>query len=297
MGRAKKLPASLSVALLVVAVGALAVSGTASAHTGIWARFNNCPSTNPSVYKCFYSVTKSGRVKLGNKSVPIVNPVTLQGGLTEQELEGSEYTNRVVAATNGETLSKTPQPVPGGLAGLVNCKEISNWLVRIGCESVFENGLTGVNATLELAKPPSEIIVNENNFLLGEGTAFRLPVKVHLENPLLGSTCYVGSNSAPLMWRLTTGTSSPPPPTKPLHGTVGEVTFPEEEVLLQLENVELVDNSWSAPHASGCGGPIVELLINPIIDGQVGLPAAAGVNESVLKGQTTVGQAAVINEH
>ena len=57
------------------------------------------------------------------------------------------------APTNGITLSKAPQPVPGGLAGLVNCKEISNFLLRISCEVTFENGVTGLDSTLELARP------------------------------------------------------------------------------------------------------------------------------------------------
>lgn len=297
MNRQKRSKRGLLGIFALVALGALISAGSASAHSGIWARFNYCPSTNPTAFKCFQSVTKSGRVVLGNKNVPIVNPVTLQGGLTENKEEGSEELARVVAATNGETLSKTPQPVPGGLLGLVNCKSITVALVRVSCEAVFENGFTGVNATLELAKPANEIKVNQLNLVLEEGTAFTMPVKVHLENPFLGSSCYVGSSSSPLIWKLTTGTTKPPAPAKPLKGTVGEVSFPGEELLLQLEGVSLVDNTWSAPHASGCGGFLIEYLINPIIDSQIGLPSASGVNESVLTGQTTVGLASVVNEH
>lgn len=297
MNRHKRSTRELLAAFALVALGALVSAGGASAHSGIWARFNYCPSTNPSAFKCFQSVTKSGRVVLGKKNVPIVNPVTLQGGLTPAKEEGSQSIATVIAATNGETLSKTPQPVPGGLLGLVNCKSISVAFVRASCEAVFENGFTGVNATLELAKPASEIKVNELDLILEEGTAFKLPVKVHLENPFLGSSCYVGSSSSPLLWNLTTGTTKPPAPAKPLKGTVGEVSFPAEELLLQLEGATLVDNTWSAPHASGCGGFLIEYLIDPIIDSQVGLPSAAGVNEAVLTGQTTVGLASVVNEH
>jgi hypothetical protein len=297
MSKTKKLAAGLSSSMLVVALAALCLAGPASAHTGIYARFNYCPSTNPSTFKCFQSLTSSGRVKLGKKVVPIVHPVTLQGGLTEQNLEGEEFISRVVAATNGETLSKTPQPVPGGLTGLVNCKTITVSWIRSSCEAVLENGFTGVNATLELAKPAGEIKVNENNLLFEEGIAFRLPVKVHLENPFLGSSCYVGSSSSPLMWNLTTGTTKPPTGTKALKGTVGVASFPEEERLLQLEGAELVDNTWSAPSASGCGGFLIEYLLNPIINASVGLPSAAGVNESVLTGRITVGTASDVNAH
>jgi hypothetical protein len=262
-------------ALLVIAMASLGFVPAASAHTGLWARFNNCPSTNPSAKKCLQAVVTKGEVVLGKKTVPVVNPQTLQGGLTAPDEEGFRT---MIAATNGETLTKTSQPVPGGLAGILNCKEISNFLVRIGCETIFENGLTGLNATLELAKPASEVRVNESNLALEEGTALQLPVKVHLENPLLGSTCYIGSSSSPLIWNLTTGITAPPAGTAPIAGFSGEGEFLEEGTLLQINNALLVDNNWSAPHSSGCGGAIVELILDPIIDGQIGLPSAAGKN-------------------
>lgn len=286
-------------AMLVMGLATLGFAQGASAHTGEWAHFNNCPSTNPLVFKCLQSVTNSGKVVLGKKTVPIVNPVTIEGGLKEaEENEAEERFAQFVAAANGQTLSKTPQPVPGGLAGLINCKEISNFILRLGCEATFENGLTGVNATLELAKPASEISVSQNNLVFEEGVALKLPVKVHLENPFLGSGCYVGSSSSPLMWNLTTGTTKPPVGTTPMHGIGGEITFLEEAQILKLTGTELVDNAWSAPHASGCGGPIVELLINPIIDLQVGLPSAAGKNVAQLQKVTTyLALAEQVNKH
>jgi hypothetical protein len=278
---------------------AIGFATSASAHTGQWAAFNNCPSTTAGVFKCLHSVTNGGSVKLGNKVVPIVNPVTLEGGTTEEAFEGPEEGfAHMVAAANGQTLSKAPQPVPGGLAGLVNCKEISNFLVRIGCETVFENGLTGVNATLELAKPASSIRVSQVNLVFQEGTALELPVKVHLENPLLGSGCYVGSSSSPLIWKLTTGTTSPPPPANPISGTGGSLTFAEEAQIIHVAGSSFVDNTWSAPHANGCGGAIVELILDPIIDGQIGTPSAAGVNEAKLeKVNTDLALAEAVNKH
>ena len=146
----------------------------------------------------------------------------------------------------------------------------------------FENGLTGLNSTLELAKPASEIRVNENN-LAGEiGTALKLPVKVHLENPFLGCGCYVGSSSSPLIWNLTTGTTSPPEPNKPITGTAATIEFLEEGRILESKGANLVDNAWSAPGASGCGGFLVELILDPIINAAAGVPAAAGHNTAIL---------------
>lgn len=279
---------NVCLAMALAALAALGMASTASAHTGRWAAFNNCPASNASAFKCVSSVTHGGKVVLGKKTVPIVNPVTLQGGLTEaEENEAGERFSHMIAATNGETLSKTPQPVPGGLAGLVNCKEISNFLVRLGCETVFENGLTGVNATLELAKPASEVLISQNDLVFEEGVALKLPVKIRLENPLFGSNCYVGSNSAPLMWNLTTGATTPPAGTAPLHGIGGNIEFYEEDQIAEVTGSQLVDNAWAAPHANGCGGPIVELIIDPIVDASIGLPAAAGTNVAQLSSVTT----------
>jgi len=287
------------VALFAAALMSLAFAGSASAHSGEWAVFNNCPSTTKGVNKCLHSVTNGGKVVLGKKNVPIVNPVTLEGGVEQEIEEGPEEGfMHMVAASNGVTLSKTPQPVPGGLAGLVNCKEIGNFIVRIGCETIFENGLTGVNATLELALPASAIRLNQNNLVSQSGTALELPVKVHLENPLLGSTCYVGSSSSPLIWKLTTGTTSPPAGHTALKGSGGILTFTEESQILHLTNSTFVENNWAAPHASGCGGAIVELILDPILDSQIGTPSAAGVNEAVLQNvNTELARAEAVNKH
>src|SRR3978361_854856 len=131
----------IAVAAITAACTARGFASGASAHTGNFARFNYCPSKTAGVYKCVQSVTHGGKIILGKKTVPIVNPVTLQGGLSEGVLAPNEeeFFESFYAATNGETLSKTPQPVPGGLSGLVNCKEISLSLLRASCEAVFEN--------------------------------------------------------------------------------------------------------------------------------------------------------------
>lgn len=278
-------------ALLLTALVALGLTAGAQAKlTGNYTRFAQCPYTNLEVKKCLYSTTTSGEVVLGSKKVPIVNPVVLQGGT----LKGVEGYAKFVAATNGVTLSKAAQPVPGGLAGIINCKEIKDFFLRISCEVTFENGITGLNSTLELARPASEIVVSENN-LAGEiGTALKMPVKVHLENPFLGSGCYVGSSSSPLIWNLTTGTTSPPGPNTPITGSVGVAEFLEEGRILELSGAKLVDNAWSAPGATGCGGFLVELILDPIINAASGVPAAAGNNTAILNNNIFVGSAAAV---
>jgi hypothetical protein len=272
-------------ALLLTALVALGLTASAQAKlTGEFTKFAQCPYTNAKAIKCITSITNGGEVVLGSKTVPIVNPVTLQGAYGEpvEIKEGAEF-YPFIAATNGVTLSKTPQPVPGGLAGIVNCKTISEPFLRFSCELVFENGITGLNSTLELAKPASAIRISENNLAGEVGTALQMPIKIHLENPFLGSNCYVGSSSNPIIWNLTDGTTNPPAPNKPITGTGGEGEFLEEFSILKLNGNVLVDNAWAAPGVSGCGGFLVELLLNPIINSASGLPSAAGKNTAILK--------------
>jgi len=278
-----------------VALLALSFTGTAAAKlTGNYARFAQCPFTNIEVKKCLYSVTESGETVLGSKKVPIEKQVVLQGGLGVANEAGDRH---FFAASNGVTLSKAPQPVPGGLAGLVECKKISDFFLRLSCEVTFENGLTGLNATLELARPASEIIVNEIHLGEGQGTALEMPVKVHLENPFLGSSCYVGSSTSPIIWKLTDGTTSPPKPNEPITGSGGEAFFLEEGRILEDKGTKLVDNAWSAPGATGCGGFLVELLLDPIVNASAGLPAAAGHNTAILNNTLSLSSRAAVNKN
>ena len=272
-------------ASLIAALAALAVASPAMATPkGEFAVFADCPLSTPGLNACIYAKTESGSFTIGKKTVPIVNPQILQGGLKETASgEGVEF----VGAADGNTLPKTPQKVPGGLTGLVNCTEIKGSgllekALRASCEAIFENGTTGVNASVELAAPASSIQISLANLLSATGTALQLPVKVHLENPLLGGSCYIGSNSSPVVIPLTTGTTSPPPPNKPISGSVGELEFTASGIL-RIHKNSLVNNSFAAPGTNGCGG-IFEFLLGPIINSQLGVPAAAGKNTAILNG-------------
>jgi hypothetical protein len=285
----------LVTAALTALVAALSLASTASATPkGEYAVFADCPLTTAAI--CIHASTESGEFIVGKKTVPITSTITLQGGLNETET-GFAF----VAAKDGNTLSKTPQKVPGGLSGLVNCTSIKGSGLlekaeRASCEAIFENGLTGVTATTELAAPANQIQISLGNLLEGSGTALQLPVKVHLENPLLGSACYVGSNSAPIVLPLTTGTTSPPAPNKPIKGNPGELTFNGEGTILTVNKNSLVNNSYAAPATNGCGG-IFEFLIGPIINGTLGVPATAGHNTAILNGTLKQAGSGVVKEH
>ena len=279
-------------ALLAVALAALGLAGTAQAKlVGEFTKFAQCPYKNAEVNKCIYSVTESGEVILGNKKVPIEKQVVLQGGYG---FPGEDEFSKFFAATNGITLSKAPQNVPGGLLGIVPDAS-SPFLVKALIKFFLENSLTGVNSTLELAKPASAIRISENN-LAGEfETALEMPVKVHLENPFLGKSCYVGSEGSPLVWKLTAGTTSPPAPNKAISGSGGEGEFLEGGRILRLKANKLVDNAWSAPTASGCGG-ILSFLVTPIINAQLGT-TTAGHNTAILNNTISLAAAVTVKKN
>jgi hypothetical protein len=271
--------------LLAAALGVLSVASPAMATPkGEFAVFADCPTTTTGVVACIYAKTESGEFTIGKKKVPIIKPVILQGGLKEKTETELEF----VAAKDGNTLTKAPQNVPGGLSGLINCTEIKGngfleTLERNTCKAIFENRLTGVTATTELAAPASAIKINLGALLGEVGVALQLPVKVHLENPLLGSSCYVGSNSSPIIIPFTTGTTKPPLPNKPIKGKAGTLEFIEGGEILKIHENSLVENAFAAPSTNGCGG-IFEFLIGPIINSQLGVPATAGHNTAILNG-------------
>jgi hypothetical protein len=278
----------VATALLAVALAALGLAGAAQAKlTGNYTKFAQCPYTNTEVKKCILSTTKSGEVVLGKKKVPIEKPVILQGGAGKQ-VEGIAP---FFAATNGITLSKAPQNVPGGLLGIVPDAS-SPALVKALIKFFLENSLTGVNSTLELAKPATDIRVSENNLASEEGVALKMPVKVHLENPFLGKNCFVGSSSSPITWNLTTGTTAPPAPNKAITGKAGFIEFLEEGSIAFVKEATLVDNAWSAPTATGCGG-ILSFLVTPIINAQLGT-TTAGNNTAILNNELYIAAAAAV---
>ncbi len=272
----------------------LAAPAMAKEPTGDFVVFKQCPRFTEGVNLCIYAETLGGEVTLNKQTVPIngdgKHPIKLQGGITTAPETTAES---FVGALNGETLSKTPQKIPGGLAGLISCASIKGAgpleaLARSACEAVFENGLTGVNAVTELAKPASDIIVSTASLESQEGTTLGLPVKVHLENALLGSECYIGSSSNPLQLNFTVGTTSPEPPNKPIHGKVGPSEFKDEFEFVHFPETVLVNNEFSVPKATGCGG-IFASILTPILNEKVGLPSPDGLNTAVENNMVDVG--------
>ncbi len=270
----------------------LAVSpALAGAHEpkGIYAPFKYCPTSNSKVESCTFAETNSGEFDVGVRSVPINKTIVLQGGFSENAKGELEF----YAAEGGETLVRVPLTVPGGLLNIIAPSYLPKWLQEI-FNNFINEGITGVTATTELAQPASNIHLNLSNLLFQEGTALQLPVKVKLDNIFLGSTCVVGSSSNPIILNLTTGTTAPPLPNKPITGKVGTLEILEEGNFVGLKGGSLVDNAFAAPGAKGCGGWLLEGLIDPAVNAALGLPAAAGHNTAILNGNLDAAVAAAV---
>ena len=158
-----KLLGAFLVALAAVVV--MAPMAQAKVPAPPFEKYAGCPSPaeNSEVAACVYSKVSGGHFDMGNKSVPITEPLVLTGGV-DIELENFAY--------NSEGgLSEAKQKVPGGVVGLTGL----TWLLEL----LGSKALT-LYAVTELAGQPELGLVD-----------ITLPVKVHLVNPVLGNNCYV----------------------------------------------------------------------------------------------------------
>jgi hypothetical protein len=278
-------------AVLVASMLVPVSQASASSHhpTGAYAPFAECPLSRVKLNSCVYSESNGGYFQVGLKTVPLVNPVLLQGGL---ELNTATKMLDFYGAENGDTLSKTPQPVPGGLLGVEAPASWPSWLKSL-FNNTINNGLTGVTATVVLAAPATQVKINTLNLIGEKGVALSLPVKIKLSNPFLGGSCYIGSNSSPVTIDFTTGATSPPPPNESIHGSKGTLTTEEKGTIVNLTGGHLVNNSFAAPGATGCGG-LFSFLIDPFVNSIVGIPSAAGSNTAILEGKLSTATAAAV---
>jgi hypothetical protein len=249
------------VALVAFAsMAALASFASAAKPAAPYEDFAGCPSEseNPEVAQCQKYEFTGGHITFGNRQVPVTNTITLRGGI---EAESGDF------VFNGEGgIIPTQQTVPGGLIGLTGLKLLDE----------FSEKQLKLHATVELAGQPGSIF----------DETFLVPVKLHLESPLLGKGCYIGSNASPIDLNLTTGTTNPPAPNMPITGQPNGKLTPEASrpQVRTGTNGLFVDNAYAVPSASGCqleiGG--FGLPLDNLVNAAYKLPAAAGTNETML---------------
>lgn len=228
----------------LLAIGTLLVF--ASAASAAFPNYSDCPTSNPSTAYCVDVQNTSGNLNIKGFNVPLGASLEIRGGLTSFETGTGFIPPR---GSNG--FFATPVSVPGGLLGI-------EWIPG-----------TSVLALTELAGPPSSIHID-----LAEDS-ITVPVKVRLVNLLIGMNCHIGTERSPVLLHLIVGTTSPPPPNRPVTGQLGSFEFPEENELRIHENIN-VDNTFGVPGASECGLGLG--LINSLVNAKLRLPSVAGNN-------------------
>jgi hypothetical protein len=217
------------------------------------------PAENEAVASCIKVTFSGGHLRLGKKNIPITAPIVLRGDL-EQATENFNY--------NSEGgIVPVRQMVEGGLFGTTGNKAVDQAMASHNAFKVF--------ATVESAGKPSTFAAYP----------FTVPVKVHLENPFLGSSCYIGSEAAPIALNLTA--SKEPTEFAPEAG--------RPAVEAQSGGI-MGDNTFTVPAASGCVLTVgsYHLDVSKLINSSWGLPSAAGKSEAVFNFGTQYVPASVV---
>lgn len=287
----------------MAAVFALGVVGAGpalakKAPANEYEKFADCPAGLPPVGPGFGAVQacitgeagKESFFQAGKVTVKFVKPIGLNGGFEEQqETEQLQF----IGSRFGNTITTEAEPAPSLTEGVD--AELLSEPEKARYEAYLAAGKsTKVTATIELAKPATDIYLNEANLLGEEGETFGFPVMIHLSNAFLGKHCYVGSTVEPIEVPFTTGETSPEPPNTPIHGSIGNIMVNSEGTILTLENTKLVNNSYAAPGVQGCG---INSGADAAINGGLGLPSPAGSNTTELIGHLSQAGSARVEEH
>lgn len=280
-------PSRKLAALTLTGMGAVALTAAmmspVSAATPIdpESPFNRCPIeqitglvangvTIDGQTSCISALTTGGSFQIGKTVVPITAPSSLQMGSYTDTASGDLVQ---LPPADGSIFVSSPLPIPGGLLGIA------------GLDNVLPS-LTGVTATVELASttPPDVDIIA----LYTGGVVVSLPVKIHLKNPVLGSTCYLGTDAKPIVLNLSAGTTDPPAPNQPITGASGSITAEQISgvTAIAARGSRLVDNSFAVPEATGCG---LGGLLNGVVNAKQGLPSPAGTNTAILEQDSFLG--------
>jgi len=231
----------------------------ASSASAVFPNFSDCPRANPEVPTCIDIQSTSGSLEIKGFTVPLGESLEIRGGI-----DLNRAPNPFIPPTGTNGFFSRAIRIPGGILGIE-----------------FPIPGNAVLAIAQLAGPVSSIIFNFGIPI----TTISLPVKVKLENPILGSNCYIGTNSNPARINLTTGTTSPPAPNTPISGSIGEISIAGEPPVLTLTGTRSVDNAFAVPGASGCG---LLGIANPLVNLRLRLPSAAGNNTMIVGNNVAV---------
>jgi hypothetical protein len=280
-------------AMSAMAAGPTLAAKTALVKSSVWNKFVECPLNYPEELNgCIYAKTgPEAFFQAGKVTVHFVKPIVLQVGFKENEETGEL---KVIGAEQGHSVTKVNEPAPA-LTEDINTEDLSE-SEKARYEAYLAAGKsTKTSATIELAKPPEDMTLNEAALIQEtKETSLGFPVMIHLNNPFVGKYCYVGSTQNPINVPFITGETEPPPPNLPIHGKLGTIDFIGEGLILQVLNDHLVNNSYASPGVQGCG---INGGLDAALNSALGLPSPAGMNSSELVGELNQAGANPVREH
>src|SRR5580692_10905984 len=262
-------------AMLLVSISLAFATVSRASVTGDPSEFGLCPIdfTPPggAPVLCSHSETTGGTLTIGNSTVTISNnPDTVDLGAYSTSGLGLFGVEVIVTPTNGLVFGGPAQEVPGGLLGLTGIVNVS---------------LNDVTSSIELAGPVTPATVVDptamSAFFCGGGplgscddgpsaySVVTVPIKIQLNNSVLGSNCFIGSNSDPIVLNLVETPTSQPQISSGGPGGNALITT----------GVQVADTTFAVPGANGCGALGA---LDAAINLKVGLPSASGKNSALI---------------
>ncbi len=255
---------------------------------GDWAPFNRCPVDNPTMFKadgkeevalCVALSSPNGGIKIGGLPLS-TGESNIQFGLVGESHEESETTYKLVSPRGGAA-DVAPVQIPGGLLALV-CPGAPRELWWICGHHGGDGDATGITASVQPAGELSNFDL-DGALTVGVPTV-SVPVKIHLENQLLGPRCYIGSDSEPIVLQLEGLTPFTSLTIEGFEPDGAVATEGDKLVRIGLFGTTEGDKSFAVPAVNGCG---FRGALDGVIDNNAGLPSAAGANALVMNETVT----------
>jgi NHL repeat len=229
------------------------------AGPGNWAPFYRCPVDDPAMLAtdaintasfCLASNSTHGSIKIGNLPTQTTGNTNLQAGLV-----GPDPGEASVVPPPGGALVADPVQITGTPVGTVT-------------------------AVTQSAGTPSDF-----NLFAGIQTGvpiITLPIKIQLQNPALGPSCFIGSDQDPIVLHPENTDLSQ----AQIRGGLLDPFDPNGQPNLAGRLTSLLitggiqgDDTFAVPGAHGCGP---NGSLDPVVNTVVGLPSPSGNNHLVL---------------
>jgi hypothetical protein len=202
---------------------------------------------------CLASNSTHGSIKIGNLPVQTTGNTNLQAGLV---LDENTFEISVISPPGG-ALVADPVQITGTPVGTVT-------------------------AVTQSAGNPSDF-----DLFAGIQTGvpiITLPIKIQLQNPALGPSCFIGSDQDPILLHPENTDFST---AQSVAGLInffdpnGEPNLAGPLDALLITGAVQGDDTFAVPGASGCG-PNGDGSLDPVVNAVVGLPSPSGNNHLVL---------------